>query len=45
MIETVSQQIYQKYKDKHRSTDYSKYKPKKFYEPINVEKEKSFVQE
>ena len=31
--------LWKKYKDNFRSTDYSKYKPKKYYEPINAEKE------
>ena len=31
--------IWKKYRDNYRSTDYPKYQPKKYYQPINVEKE------
>ncbi|KAL4476463.1 hypothetical protein ABPG74_010196 [Tetrahymena malaccensis] len=38
-----SEKIWQKYKDRFRKTDYSKFLPKKFYEPINIDKEKEIA--
>ncbi|KAL4464169.1 hypothetical protein ABPG72_008571 [Tetrahymena utriculariae] len=38
-----SEKIWQKYKERFRKTDYYKYLPKKFYEPINIDKENEII--
>ncbi|EAR88182.2 transmembrane protein, putative (macronuclear) [Tetrahymena thermophila SB210] len=40
-----SEKIWQKYKERFRKTDYSQFKKKKFYEPINIDKENEIKSE